>query len=144
VKHVFSCRKHNKPIFACRRQNKRIFACRRHNKLIFACRRQQTYLRMPQAKQTYLRMPQTRQTCLRIPQNCLLQSSFTQRTAQFTQGILQFPRITCRHHDGIISRHSTELTKKTDKLDGKTVLCQRTFSSVIRAVFYAVKLRGLA
>jgi hypothetical protein len=30
-------------------------------------------------------------------------------------------------------RH-TELTKKTDKLDGKPVLCQRTFSSVFRAV----------
>jgi len=25
--------------------------------------------------------------------------------AQFTQGIPQFPQFTCRHHDGIISRH---------------------------------------
>ena len=29
----------------------------------------------------------------------------THRTAQFTQGIPQFPQLTCRHHDGIISRH---------------------------------------
>jgi hypothetical protein len=40
-------------------------------------------------------------------QNCPFQSYFTQRTAQFTQGIPQFPQYTCRHHDGIISRHST-------------------------------------
>jgi len=33
------------------------------------------------------------------------------------------------------TRRHTELTQKTDKPDGKTVLCQRTFSSVIRAVF---------
>jgi len=32
-------------------------------------------------------------------------------------------------------RH-TELTKKAGKPDGKTVLCQRTFSSVFRAVFF--------
>jgi len=31
-------------------------------------------------------------------------------------------------------RH-TEMTKKSDKPDGKPVLCQRTFSSVFRAVF---------
>jgi hypothetical protein len=37
----------------------------------------------------------------------------------------------------------TELTKKTDKPDGKPVLCQRTFSSVFRAVFYTVKLHSL-
>ena len=41
----------------------------------------------------------------RRPQNCPFQSSFTQRTEQFTQGIPQFPQFTCRHHDGIISRH---------------------------------------
>jgi len=41
----------------------------------------------------------------RRPQNCPFQSSFTQRTAQFTQGIPQFPQFTCQHHDGIISRH---------------------------------------
>jgi len=41
-----------------------------------------------------------------MPQNCLFQSSFTQRTAQFIQGIAHFPQFTCRHHDGIISRHS--------------------------------------
>jgi hypothetical protein len=35
----------------------------------------------------------------------LFQSSFTQRTVQFTQGIPQFPQFSCRHHDGIISRH---------------------------------------
>jgi hypothetical protein len=39
-------------------------------------------------------------------QNCPFQSSFTQRIAQFTQGIPQFPQFTCQHHDGIISRHS--------------------------------------
>jgi hypothetical protein len=42
----------------------------------------------------------------RRPQNCFYQSIFTQRTAQFTQGIPQFSPFTCRHHDGIISRHS--------------------------------------
>jgi len=40
-------------------------------------------------------------------------------------------------------RH-TELTKKTDEPDGKPVLCQRTSSSVFRAVsFYTVKLYSL-
>jgi len=34
------------------------------------------------------------------------------------------------------TRRHTELTKKTAKTDGKTVLCQRTFSSVSRAVFF--------
>jgi hypothetical protein len=33
------------------------------------------------------------------------------------------------------ARRLTEKTKKTDKPDGKPVLCQRTFSSVFRAVF---------
>jgi hypothetical protein len=33
------------------------------------------------------------------------------------------------------TRRHTELTKKTDTPDGKPVLCQRTFSSVFRAVF---------
>ena len=33
------------------------------------------------------------------------------------------------------TRRHTELTKKTDKPDGKPVLCQRKFSSVFRAVF---------
>ena len=31
----------------------------------------------------------------------------TQKIAQFTQGIPQFPHFTCRHHDSLISRHST-------------------------------------
>jgi hypothetical protein len=61
----------------------------------------------------------------RRSQNCPFQSSFTQRT---TQGIPQFPQFTCRHHHGIISRHSTELTKKTDKPDRKPVRCHGTFS----------------
>jgi len=39
------------------------------------------------------------------PQNCPFQSSFTHRTAQFTQGISQFPQFTCWHHDAITSRH---------------------------------------
>jgi hypothetical protein len=33
------------------------------------------------------------------------------------------------------TRRHTELTKKTDRPDGKPVLCQRTFSSVFRALF---------
>jgi hypothetical protein len=33
------------------------------------------------------------------------------------------------------TRRHKELTKETDKPDGKPVLCQRTFSSVFRAVF---------
>jgi hypothetical protein len=41
------------------------------------------------------------------------------------------------------TRRHTEPTKKTDKPDGRTVLCQRTFSSVLRTVFYAVKLHCL-
>ena len=41
------------------------------------------------------------------------------------------------------TRTHTELTKKTEKPDGKTVLCQRTFSSVFRAVFfYTVKIHS--
>jgi hypothetical protein len=42
----------------------------------------------------------------RSPHNYTFQSSFTQITAHFTQRIPQFPQFTCRHHDGIISRHS--------------------------------------
>jgi hypothetical protein len=39
-------------------------------------------------------------------------------------------------------KHRTE--KKTDKPDdGKTVLCQRIFSSVFRAVFYTYRLHSL-
>jgi hypothetical protein len=34
------------------------------------------------------------------------------------------------------TRRHTELPKKTDKPDGKPVLCQRIFSSVFRAVFF--------
>jgi hypothetical protein len=41
------------------------------------------------------------------------------------------------------ARKHTELTKKTDKPDGKPVPCQRIFSSVFRAVFYTVKLHSL-
>jgi len=33
------------------------------------------------------------------------------------------------------TRRHTELTKKTDKPDGKPVLCQRIFNLVFRAVF---------
>jgi hypothetical protein len=42
-----------------------------------------------------------------------------------------------------LTRRHTELTKKTDKTEGKPVLCQRTFSSVFRTVFYTVKLHSL-
>jgi hypothetical protein len=43
------------------------------------------------------------------------------------------------------TRRHTELTKKTDKPDGKPVLYQRTYSSVFRAVFFphTVKLHSL-
>jgi hypothetical protein len=41
------------------------------------------------------------------------------------------------------TRRHTELTKKTDKPDGKPVLCQRTFSSVFHAIFYTVKVHSL-
>jgi len=42
------------------------------------------------------------------------------------------------------TRRHTDLTKKTDKPDGKPVPCQRTFSSVFRAVFfYTVKRHSL-
>ena len=34
-----------------------------------------------------------------------LYGRLSHRTAQFTQGIPQFPQLTCRNHDGIISRH---------------------------------------
>ena len=40
------------------------------------------------------------------------------------------------------NRH-TELTKETHNTYGKTVLCQRTFSSVFRADFYTVKIHSL-
>jgi len=40
------------------------------------------------------------------------------------------------------TRKHTELTEKTNKPDGKPVLCQRTFSSVFRAIFYTVKLHS--
>jgi len=33
------------------------------------------------------------------------------------------------------TRRHSDLTKKTDKPDGKPVLCQRTFTSDFRAVF---------
>jgi len=33
-------------------------------------------------------------------------------------------------------RHTALTRKKTDKPDGKPLLCQRTFSSVFRAVFF--------
>ena len=129
-------------------------------------------------------------------QNCPFQSSFTRRTAQFSQEIPHFRQFTCRHHDGIISRHiryqqfiqqmniaryilsqlplltpftlhaffssfrikswpmwlsnskrqpcfyppksqaqeDTQMCQKADKTNGKTVLCQGTFSSVFRTV----------
>jgi len=40
------------------------------------------------------------------------------------------------------TRRHTEMTK-TDRTNGKSVLCQRTFSSVFRTIFYAVKLHSL-
>ena len=40
-------------------------------------------------------------------------------------------------------RHTELAKKKTDKHGGKPVLCQRTFSSVFRAVPYTVKLHSL-
>jgi len=43
------------------------------------------------------------------------QSSFTYRTAQFIQGIPQFPQFTCRHHDGIISRQPFLAIRSADE-----------------------------
>jgi hypothetical protein len=130
------------------------------------------------------------------------QSSLTHRTAQFTQGIPQFPQFTCPtprwHHlkshpfltihladehrmihsfsnttsystfyaffssfrkelwpmwlanDSLVFIHRSHTHKKTHRTDkkndkplGKPVLCQRTFSSVSRAVSYTVKLHSL-
>jgi hypothetical protein len=134
-------------------------------------------------------------------QNCPFESSFTHNCAAHS-GNPKFPQFTCRHHDGLISRHSTSISvstssfsrwashdiflfkchfllhiwrflfffritlwpiwlanskrqpcfihhshthkkthrtnkkKKTDTPAGKPVLCQRTFSSVFRAVFF--------
>ena len=64
------------------------------------------------------------------------QQSFIQRTAQFSQGIPRFPQFTCFiHHRHTHKKiHRTD-HKKANKPDGKPVLCQRTFSSVFRAVF---------
>jgi hypothetical protein len=122
----------------------------------------------------------------------VLSSHLSHRELRSSLRKSQFPQLTCRHHDGIISRHSIHsagehrmicsfsnttsystfyalfssfritlwpmwLTndslvfihhiythkkthrinpKKTDKPDGKPVLCQRTFSSVFLAVFF--------
>jgi len=41
------------------------------------------------------------------------------------------------------TRRHTELKKKTDKSDEKTVACQRKLSSVFHAVFYPFKLYSL-
>ena len=49
------------------------------------------------------------------------------------------------HHSHTYKKtHRTDKKKKPDKPDGKPVLCQRTFNSVFRAVFfYTVKLHSL-
>jgi hypothetical protein len=41
------------------------------------------------------------------------------------------------------AQEDTQNWQKTNKPDGKPVLCQRTFSSVYRAVFYTIKLHSL-
>jgi hypothetical protein len=51
----------------------------------------------------------------------LFQSSVTQRTAHFTQGIPQFPQFICRHHDVIISRHSTSTSVSSNSLSRWTL-----------------------
>jgi hypothetical protein len=35
------------------------------------------------------------------------------------------------------TKRNTELTKKLKKTDGKTVLCQRTYSSIFPAAFFS-------
>ena len=50
---------------------------------------------------------------------------------QRTTALFLFTKVTRK-------RRHRELKKKTDKPDGKPVLCQRTFSSAFRAVFYTV------
>jgi hypothetical protein len=90
----------------------------------------------------------------------------TELTAQFWQAITQaselsFPVVfhteNCSVHSGnptvssvylrlptIVTRRNTHRTdKKTDKPDGKPVLCQETFSSVFRADFYTFTLHSL-
>ena len=49
------------------------------------------------------------------------------------------------HHNHTHKKRDKIDKKKTDKPDGKPVLCQRKFSSVIRAVFlfYTVELQSL-
>jgi hypothetical protein len=43
----------------------------------------------------------------------------------------------------VTRKKDTQNWQKTDKPDGKPALCQRTFSSVFRPVFYTVKLHSL-
>jgi len=57
-----------------------------------------------------------------------------------SQSFLSLP---CFIHHSNTHKKTPRTDKKTDKPDGKRVLCQRTFSSVFRAVFYTVKLHGL-
>jgi hypothetical protein len=42
---------------------------------------------------------------------------FHTETAQFTQEIPQFPHFICRHHDGIISGHSTSTSVSSNSLN---------------------------
>jgi hypothetical protein len=78
----------------------------------------------------------------RRSQNCPFQSSFTQNCAVHsgnpTVSSVYLPTPLCHTQK---KTHRTD--KKTDKPGGKPVLCQRTFSSVFREVFYTVKLHSL-
>jgi len=50
-----------------------------------------------------------------------------------SQSFLSLP---CFIHHSHTHKKTHRTDKKTDKPDGKPVLCQRTFSSVFRAVFF--------
>jgi hypothetical protein len=55
----------------------------------------------------------------------------------------QFPQFTCRHRDGIISRHSTELTKKKTNLMGNLCYTREPFTQFFVQFFYTVELHSL-
>jgi hypothetical protein len=58
----------------------------------------------------------------RRPQNCPFQSFFSQRTAQFTQGIPQCPQCTSRQHDDIIPSTSVSSNSFSRRTSDDTLL----------------------
>jgi hypothetical protein len=72
----------------------------------------------------------------------ILSSRFSQRELRSSQGVPQSPQLTCRHHDDIISRHSSELTKKLTNLMGN--LCCARVDSVQFFVHFFTQLNWTA